>query len=59
MMKPRFLQNAVIAVTTTAVVFTAGWFMGDSGRSLEGISTAEAAGGTVTDPNGTAPDRYV
>ena len=54
MSRSRRATIALLGVTAVAVVF--GYFVGigflDRGR-------AEAAGGTVTDPNEVAPDRYV
>jgi ribonuclease Z len=40
-------------------VYIAGWINGRNGRETALVKEAEAAGGKVTDPMGTAPDRYV
>ncbi len=50
-----------IAVATLAIstVFALGWELGHSGRSVDPISDAEAAGGVVSGSNIIAPDRYV
>ncbi len=48
-----------IATLALAVVFAIGWQTGRSGKSIDPISGAEAAGGVVSDPNIIAPDRYV
>ena len=58
-MKPGMLQSAVIAGIAAATMFSAGWFTGDSGRSLSWVSDVHAAGGMVTGPNVEVPDRYV
>ena len=58
-MKPGMLQSAAIAGIAAAVIFSTGWFIGDSGRSLSWVSNAQAAGGAVKGPNEIAPDRYV
>ncbi len=42
-----------------AVVFAIGWQTDRSGKSIDPISDAEAAGGLVRGPNEIAPDRYV
>ena len=58
-MKPRRLLSAAVAATTMVAVFTAGWLAGNKGHEPQLISAVEAAGGTVTDPNGIAPERYM
>ncbi len=40
-------------------VFIAGWLIGNSGFKLKAVQKAEAAGGAVKNPTGTAPDRYI
>ena len=47
---------AVVLLTT---VYTIGWHSGRSGKGTTMIKEAKAAGGKVTDPKGTAPERYV
>jgi len=58
-MKPGMLQSAVIVGIAVATIFSAGWFIGNSGRSLSWVSDVQAAGGMVTGPNAEVPDRYV
>ena len=58
-MKPGMLQSAVIVGIAAATIFSAGWFIGNSGRSLSWVSDVQAAGGMVTGPNVEVPDRYV
>ena len=48
-----------IAALALAVVFAIGWQTGRSGKSIDPISDAEAAGGVVSGSNIIAPDRYV
>jgi len=40
-------------------VFIAGWLIGNSGFEMKAVQKAEAAGGAVKNPTGTAPDRYI
>ncbi len=49
----------LVAVAAMAAVYTAGLFNGRSGQGTALVKEAEAAGGKVTDPKGTAPERYV
>ena len=57
MNRPRhnLLASAVAGVAIAGAVT----LFGDSWLGSSFIPAAEAAGGKVTDPNGTAPDRYV
>ena len=52
----RGLMSVAIVVT---VAYVAGWLSGQAGLELNPVSEAQAAGGKVTDPKGTAPNRYV
>ena len=60
MIKP---TNAFILIMTMAMIVTsayvAGWLSGNAGQPITPVGEAQAAGGKVTDPKGTAPDRYV
>jgi len=60
MIKP---TNAFILIMTVAMIVTsayvAGWLSGNAGQPITPVGEAQAAGGKVTDPKGTAPDRYV
>lgn len=47
---------AAVLLTT---VYTIGWYSGRSSKGSALVKEAEAAGGKVTDPKGTAPERYV
>ncbi len=60
-MKRKFtiIGICLVAVATLTVVYAAGWLMGRTGQGDSFIKEAEAAGGKVTSPTGTAPDRYV
>ena len=49
---------AIVTVLLTST-YVAGWLSGQTGQSLNPVSEAQAAGGKVTDPKGTAPNRYV
>jgi ribonuclease Z len=55
--------KALSAIATVLVLLTGtyvtGWLSGKAGRTLTPIGEAQAAGGKVTDPKGTAPQRYV
>ncbi len=55
-MKHRILSTAIIT-STIAAVFAAGWQFGHSSKPI--ISNAQAAGGVVTSPTASVPDRYV
>ena len=48
-----------IGIFALTVVFSSGWELGHSGKSIVPISDAEAAGGQIRGPNEIAPDRYV
>ncbi len=60
-MKPKLINIAIglLAVAALTVVYTAGWFMGQTGQETALIKEAQAAGGRVKGPNVEAPDRYV
>jgi ribonuclease Z len=60
-MKPKLLTFGIclVAVAAMSSVYIAGWINGRNGRETALVKEAEAAGGKVTDPMGTAPDRYV
>ncbi len=60
-MKLRTKALAGIAVTAMVATSTyvAGWLGGSAGHDLRLLPEVQAAGGKVTDPRGTAPDRYV
>ena len=55
----RSLQNALVGIATAATVLAAGWYAATDDRAFGLIATAEAAGGKISGPNATAPDRYV
>ena len=57
--KLKFLGIASIAVLAAMGFYLWGLNGSQTGTGLEIIKSAEAAGGEVTDPVGTAPDRYV
>jgi ribonuclease Z len=52
-------SRIVLATLAVAVVLSVGWQLGFSGKSIDPISEAEAAGGVIKGPNVVAPDRYV
>ena len=60
-MKRKIKLFGVVALVTIAVmgVYMFGQYVGKTGNGIEIIKEAEAAGGVVKDPKGTAPDRYV
>jgi ribonuclease Z len=49
----------VVVAFVAAAIYGLGLYNGASENGLSLINEAEAAGGKVTDPTGTAPDRYV
>ena len=53
------LVTASLAIGFMGAIFAVGWQLGQSDQSVNPISDAEAAGGTVKGPNTAAPDRYV
>jgi hypothetical protein len=57
--KLKFLGIASIVVLAAMGFYLWGLSGSQTGTGLEIIKSAEAAGGKVTDPVGTAPDRYV
>ncbi|MBW1786671.1 MAG: MBL fold metallo-hydrolase, partial [Deltaproteobacteria bacterium] len=57
--KMKLCGIAILVVFVTVGVCLWGQYDGRAGIGIELISKAEAAGGTVTNPVGTAPDRYV
>ena len=54
-----FLVIGLVAIAASTTVYTVGWLKGQSGKGTALIKEAQAAGGVVKDPKGTAPDRYV
>ncbi len=58
MMKRKYI--IIVAALVFAIGSGIGLYVSGKGLSdVSLVSTAEAAGGKVTDPNGTAPDRYI
>ena len=57
--KLKILGFAVLVVGAITVIYMLGLRNGHMGQEFLLTSEAEAAGGKVTDPKGTAPDRYV
>ena len=51
--------GAFIVVCVVMGIYGWGLYNGQSGTGIEIVGQAEAAGGKVTNPVGTAPDRYV
>jgi len=49
-------RATLVLLAVTAIAVAIGYIVG---TAIVGKNAAEAAGGTVTDPTGTAPDRYV
>ncbi|MGI9292505.1 MAG: guanitoxin biosynthesis MBL fold metallo-hydrolase GntH [Pseudomonadales bacterium] len=60
MLKPKLKFLGIVAVLLGAVasVYLLGLHNEQTGQEFSIIGTAQAAGGKVTDPKGTAPDRY-
>lgn len=57
--KLKFLVFAVLVVGAVTAIYMLGLHNGKVGQEFSLTSEAKAAGGKVTDPKGTAPDRYV
>ena len=51
--------SALLVVCVAMGIYVWGLYNGQSGTGIEIVGQAEAAGGKVTNPVGTAPDRYV
>jgi ribonuclease Z len=56
--KRTFFGIALIVVLASMAFFLWGSYDGQTGKGIEIVKKAEAAGGKVTSPTGTAPDRY-
>ncbi len=59
MRKVKLVGIAGLVAFAGAALFLWGQHTGRTGKDIELVSEAEAAGGVVKDPTGTAPDRYV
>ena len=57
--KVKFLGIAFFAGVIVVAAYVAGWYFGSLEKDMSLITKAQAAGGKVTSPTGTAPDRYV
>ncbi len=57
--KLKFLLSTGLVVVAIPVIYLFGVHNGQMGQEFLLIGKAQAAGGKVTDPKGTAPDRYV
>ncbi len=57
--KLTILGIGLFAVAALAAIYTAGWLKGQAGQGTALVKEAQAAGGVVKDPKGTAPGRYV
>ena len=57
--KVNFFGVVAVIALVAAAIYGLGVYNGESGKELSIIKEAEAAGGKVKDPTGTAPDRYV
>ena len=55
----RMLVGLAAAMAVISLAYVAGWWNGNAGQDLELVTNASAAGGVVTKPTGTAPNRYV
>jgi hypothetical protein len=55
----KLFGSTLIVVFAAMSFFLWGQYNGQTGNGIEIVKRAEAAGGKVTDPDGTAPDRYV
>jgi len=58
-LRTKVLTGIPVAAMVVASTYVAGWLGGSTGHDLRLLPEAQAAGGKVTDPRGTAPDRYV
>ncbi|MCK4838379.1 MAG: MBL fold metallo-hydrolase [Desulfobulbaceae bacterium] len=57
--KLTILAIGLVAVAALTAVYIAGWQNGSIGQGTALVKEAQAAGGVVKDPKGSAPDRYV
>ena len=57
--KLTILAIGLVAVAALTAVYIAAWQNGSIGQGTALVKEAQAAGGVVKDPAGTAPDRYV
>ena len=57
--KMKLFGSTLIVVFAAMSFFLWGQYNGQTGNGIEIVKTAEAAGGKVVNPTGTAPDRYV
>jgi ribonuclease Z len=57
--KMKFFGSALIVVFAAMGFYLWGQHADQTGTGLEIVKSAEAAGGAVKSPTGTAPDRYV
>jgi ribonuclease Z len=57
--KMKFFGIGLIAVIAAMGFYLWGQYTAQAGKSIEIVKEAEAAGGKVTSPEGTAPDRYM
>jgi ribonuclease Z len=57
--KMKITGIALIAIIAALGFYLWGEYDGQTGKGIEIVNEAEAAGGKVTNPDGTAPDRYV
>jgi ribonuclease Z len=57
--KLTILAIGLVAMAALAAIYIVGWNDGMTGQGIDLVKEAQAAGGKVKDPNGTAPDRYV
>ncbi len=58
-LRTKVLTGIPVAAMVVASIYVAGWLGGSAGQDLRLLHEVQAAGGKVTDPTGTAPDRYV
>ena len=57
--KMKLFGSALIVLFAAMAVYLWGHYDGQAGKGIAIVKEAEAAGGKVTNPAGTAPDRYV
>ena len=57
--KVRFVGIAIFVGVVVVAAYMAGWYSRSLEKDVSLITKAQAAGGKVTSPTGTAPDRYV
>ncbi len=58
-LRTKALAGITVAAMIAASAYVVGWLSGSNGHDLRLLPEVQAAGGKVTDPRGTAPDRYV